>query len=83
MSLIWQVTPVGRLPGRRASTNLMFIIYHALKEALPSEITGRSMVIENASIVTPEGVLENASLKIEGGIIAAVSEGPLNGWTYG
>jgi len=33
-----------------------------------------SMVIENASIVTPVGVLENAAIRVEDGIIAAVGE---------
>ena len=37
------------------------------------------MVIENASIVTPDGVLGHASLKVTDGTIAAVSTGYLNG----
>lgn len=39
----------------------------------------RSMVIENASIVTPGCVMENASIKVVDGIIADVSAGYLNG----
>jgi alpha-D-ribose 1-methylphosphonate 5-triphosphate diphosphatase len=39
----------------------------------------RSMVIENASIVTPERVLERASLKVADGTIVAVSRDRLNG----
>ncbi len=41
------------------------------------------MVIENVSIVTPERVLENASIKVKGGIIAAVGEGHLDGSQQG
>ena len=37
------------------------------------------MVIENASVVTPAGVLENGSVKVVDGIIADVSTGYLNG----
>jgi alpha-D-ribose 1-methylphosphonate 5-triphosphate diphosphatase len=39
----------------------------------------RSMVIGNASIVTPTGVRKNAWIKVKDGIIAEVSEGPLDG----
>jgi len=39
----------------------------------------RSMVIENASIVTPEKVVENGSIKIVDGVIADISTGRLNG----
>jgi alpha-D-ribose 1-methylphosphonate 5-triphosphate diphosphatase len=39
---------------------------------------GRSMVIENASIVTPTGVLENASLKVTAGIITGIGQDRLN-----
>ena len=39
----------------------------------------RSMVIENASVVTPEEVLESASIKIIDGVIAEISTGHLNG----
>ncbi len=39
----------------------------------------RSMVIENASIVTPGEVLESASIKIIDGVIAEISTGHLNG----
>ena len=39
----------------------------------------RSMVIENASIVTPDKVLENASLKVSDGTIVAISTDRLNG----
>ena len=38
-------------------------------------LNGTSTAIENASIVTPDGVLENASLKIEDGTIASIGEG--------
>ncbi len=38
-----------------------------------------SVVIENACIVTPAGVLDNASLKVASGIIAEISQGYLNG----
>ncbi len=40
---------------------------------------GRSLVIENASIVTPTDVLENASIKVVDGTIAEISEGRLYG----
>ncbi len=39
----------------------------------------RSLVIENASIATPEEVLQSASIKITDGIIADISTGRLNG----
>ena len=39
----------------------------------------QSMVIENASVVTPSGVLEHASVKVVDGTIAAVSTDHLNG----
>ena len=39
----------------------------------------RSLAIENASIVTPQGVIENGSVKVVGGIIAAVGKGPVEG----
>ena len=39
----------------------------------------RSMVIENASIVTPKCVMENASIKVVDGVITDVSTGYLNG----
>ena len=38
-----------------------------------------SMVIENASVVTPEGVLRNASVKVVDGIIAGIGEGRMEG----
>ena len=41
------------------------------------------MVIENASIVTPERVLEGASISIVDGVIAVVSEGRLDGCEQG
>ncbi len=37
-------------------------------------LNSTSTTIENASIVTPDGVLENASLKIEDGAIASIGE---------
>jgi len=40
---------------------------------------GSSLVIENASIVTPEKVVENGSIKIVDGIVAEISEGRLSG----
>ncbi|HMK46072.1 MAG TPA: alpha-D-ribose 1-methylphosphonate 5-triphosphate diphosphatase, partial [Methanocella sp.] len=40
---------------------------------------GRSMVIENAKVVTPERVLENACVKIVDGVIADISTRRLNG----
>ncbi|HMK47873.1 MAG TPA: alpha-D-ribose 1-methylphosphonate 5-triphosphate diphosphatase [Methanocella sp.] len=42
-------------------------------------LNNTNIVIENASIVTPTGVLHNASLKACDGIITAVAEGRLNG----
>jgi len=39
----------------------------------------QSMVIENASVVTPSGVLEHASVKVTDGAVAAISTGRLNG----
>ncbi len=39
----------------------------------------RSMVIENASIVTPSGVLENASLKVTDGIIEELGQDCVTG----
>ena len=46
-------------------------------------LNSTSTVIENASIVTPEGVLENASIRIEGGTIASIGEGRPDGCQQG
>jgi alpha-D-ribose 1-methylphosphonate 5-triphosphate diphosphatase len=44
------------------------------KEGYRVRSKSKSFVIENASIVTPEGVLENASITVVDGTIAAVGE---------
>jgi alpha-D-ribose 1-methylphosphonate 5-triphosphate diphosphatase len=38
-----------------------------------------SMVIENASVVTPSGVRENASVEVTDGIITGIGESPMGG----
>lgn len=40
-------------------------------------MSGKDFIMENAFIVTPAGVLKGASLKVEGGVISELREGPI------
>ena len=62
---------VGILHDRELMASIEDRIY-PLGECRPLRYEEGSMVIENASIVTPDGVLENSSMRIEDGKITDV-----------